>query len=288
MGCTDCFRSLFTVFLVLVNSLLALCSLAVIGLAIYGVVLQSSVSSVTAIFLWIMLAAGIIMLVTALMGCCGAQSDSKGWLCCYSFLLLIALVVSIIYLSFAWTAVYALQGATACNFNPASTVGNDCESYEGAMNVTALGFLAQAQACDLDCSGDSKNPLSFSCECKNGDSWFTGVVNSECPEYPVQANPLAGGLDFVGCAATFGEVVLDDSDLTQDEVTAAAGWGGYFCACPARFADAYDSMIRATIIPGMIQGGLVALLVLSSCCLMCIPSQRKVIVSRYYAQQATV
>lgn len=287
MGCTDCFRSLFTVFLVLVNSLLALCSLAVIGLAIYGVVLQQSLSSASAIFLWIMLAAGIIMFLTALMGCCGARSDSKGWLCCYSFLLLIAFVVSIVYLSFAWTAVYALQGATACNFNPGSAMGSDCESYEGAMNVTFIGYLAQAQACDLDCSGDSSNPLSVSCKCQNGDSWFTSVVNSKCPDYPVQANPVAGLADFVGCGVAFAEVV-SDSDLTQDEVVEAASWGGYFCACPARFADAYDGVFRATIIPGMIQGGLVALLVLSACCLMCIPSQRKVLVSRYYAQQATV
>lgn len=283
MACSDCFRSLFTVFLVVVNSLLALCSLAVIGLAIYGVVVQGSLSSPTAIFLWVMLAAGIIMLLTALMGCCGAQSNSKGWLCCYSFLLLVALIVSIIYLSIAWTAVYGLQGATACNFNQASTAGDNCESYYGTMNVTALTYLAQAQSCDLDCQGSSTNPTQIDCECKNGDSWFTSVIASDCPNYPWLTNPLQGIPDFAGCGLLFSNIADSDSDFTGTVLAAS-----YFCACPARFTDAYEGVINATIIPGMIQAGLILLLVLSACCLMCIPSQRKVIVSRYYQQQATV
>lgn len=289
MTLSDCCRGTFTIFLVVVNSLLALCSIAVIALAGYGLGVQSSLSSGFAIFLWVMLAAGIVMLMTALMGCCSARSNSKGWLCCYAFLLIIALILTVVYLSFAWSIVYALDGATDCNFSPDSTLGNNCESYSGAMNVTALGYLAQAQACGLQCYGevtDMTLPIDMTCECTNGDDWFASVASSACPT-PLSPSDLqrvaVRVADFEECTAivSYQENEFDN----KDRIKYAAE---YFCLCPARFAYAYESVLKATIIPGMIQGAFVLLLVMSSCCLMCIPSQRKVIVSRYYTQQATV
>lgn len=152
------------------------------------------------------------------------------------------------------------------------------------MNVTALTYLSQAQSCDMECT---RNGNEVTCECSNGDSWFTSVLASDCPSWE-----YADLLDVPGCGKMFADVAADDSDLNEttpaERMAAAALPALYFCTCPARFADAYEGVIRATIIPGMIQGGLILLLVLSACCLMCIPSQRKVIVSRYYAQQATV
>lgn len=297
MGFSDCFRSVFTVLLVVVNSLLALCSLAVIGLASYGLYVQESQATGSGFFLWVMLIAGIVMLITALIGCCSAQSDSKGWLCCYSFLLLMALAVTAIYVAFAWTAVYALEGATACNFSPDSTLGTDCSSYHGAMNLTSIGYLSQAQDCDLECTG-SETPSTateITCECSNGDSWFGSVIASDCPAYPIldQSGIIdtgKAGIDFFGCVNLFvqsGKSMGNELDMDMDS-TAAALAAGYFCACPTRFTNAYEGVLRTTLIPGMIQGALVLLLVLSACCLMCIPSQRKVIVSRYYTQQARV
>jgi len=295
MAVADCFRGTFTILLVVVNSLLAICSLAVIGLASYGLAVQESTVTGSGFFLWVMLIAGIVMLITALMGCCSAQSNSKGWLCCYSFLLLIALAVSATYVAFAWTAVYSLEGATACNFNPDSTLGNDCSSYRGAMNLTSVGYLSQAQDCGLKCDGSETKPTDITCECSNGDSWFASVIDSTCPAYPVadQSSVINAGkavIDFAGCLDMFhksAQSMGDELDIDIDS-TAATVAAGYFCACPARFTDAYEGVLRTTLIPGMIQGGLVLLLVLSACCLMCIPSQREVIVTRYYTQQARV
>jgi len=226
----------------------------------------------------VMLAGGIVMVITATMGCTGAAQQSRTALCCYLCLIAMCLIFAIAYLSIFYVLIYALKYSTVpCNFNPEKS---GCEEYRNTMNFTMTLYGAQY----YNCIPEMQSNGNFTCT-QNDDDFFLSMANSPCPEYPIAVDgSIQSAADLIACTA-FGTQIYNELISSDDSVLEIGTVVAYFCSCPARFTDGYIYAIALAAIPGWLQGGVVLLLIFSACLLMCLPKYREEVRTRYYVQQ---
>jgi len=272
MSCTDCFRGTLQFFMYLINTVFFLAGVSVLGVAIWQLTLPGMSASVVGILLWVMLGTGILTMILALWGCGIASSQSRAGLCCYGFIMIVALVISVLYIIVGGVGAGMLTGATECGFNPESVNGTNCQSLEGVMNASAAAYMGVGGSCNA-----TGLPVSMGGEgviCQSGDTFTQNIINSDCPAEPAHD-------DFNNCFA------LLEAQAPQGAAKADVDNGAfYFCLCPARFTNVYVDVINTAIIPGIVQSIVLFILTMSACCLMCMPKRREMVMQRYYMTQS--
>jgi len=256
----------------LINLIFFLCGAAVVVVAIWQLTTPGMTTGAVGIVLWVMLGTGILTLLLSLWGCVIASSQSKSGLCCYGFIMIIALVVTVLYVIAGGVASGLISGATECGFNPNSVTGTDCKSLEGIMNATATAYMGASSLCNP--SGKPTYLGGGGVVCQSGDKWTQNLINSACP---VEPNPD----DISNCSLLLIEAAPEGGD--EDMAKQAAS---LFCMCPARFTYVYVTILNDSIIPGAIQAVVLFLLVMSACFLMCMPKRRAYVMQHYYMTQS--
>lgn len=258
----------------MINAIFFACGAAVIAVAIYALVLPGMTTGAMGVILWVMLGTGILTVLLSLWGCCIASSQSKSGLCCYGFILIIALVISVLYVIAGGVASSMITGATECGFNPESSYnanGTDCRSLEGVMNMSAAAYMATGSSCNATFVSDPEPQII----CQSGDMWIQNIANAECPTANNDLDNQAA------CKHLLIGSVPDQADTGEADLAAS-----YFCECPARFTTVYTAILTDSMIPGIVQACVLFLLVFASCCLMCMPKQRQMVMQRYYVAQS--
>lgn len=259
--------------MILINTVFFLAGGAVLGVAIWQMVLTGMITGLLGTLLWVMLATGALTMLLSLWGCGIANSQSRTGLCCYGFLTIIALVISVLYVVAGGVGAGMLTGATECGFNPESVNGTNCESFEGVMNASASIYMGVGGSCNA--SGIPEAMGGEGVICQNPGNTFTqDIINSACPEEPATD-------DFPNCFA----LVKAQAPEGADEADVDNG-AFYFCTCPARFTNVYINVMNTAIIPGIVQSVVLFILTLSACCLMCMPKRREMVMQRYYMTQS--
>lgn len=160
---------------------------------------------------------GALILMIALLGCCGAQWDSKVFLFPYATLVIVSVIAQIALAGFMYHVHGTLVTASEHNFDLSLLPANDRNilkwinhRFEDAYNKCGL-------AIDVDLSLQGS---AISATCSNSRfEWFANFVESKCR---IGSADLQVGSDFLKCAgATFS---------LSDEITEHA----MLCACEAR------------------------------------------------------
>lgn len=161
---------------------------------------------------------GALIILIALLGCCGAQWDSKVFLFPYAILVAVSVIAQLSLAGFMYHVHGSLVTVSKSNFDLSVLSPGDQailkwinRRFKDAYNHCGLGV-------DIDLTRAAKQVLRATCE--NPDfGWFAKFVEANCR---IGTNELTPGSDFLKCAGA--NFSLSDS-LSQHSM---------LCACESR------------------------------------------------------
>jgi hypothetical protein len=195
---------------------------------------------------------GALILLIALLGCCGAQWDSKVFLFPYATLVIVSVVAQLALAGFMYHVHGTLLRASEHNFDLSALSASD----QSILHWINRRFKDAYRKCGLTIDVDlSLQGSALSATCSDARyKWFSTFVESKCR---IGASDLAANSDFLKCAgATFS---------LSEPITEHA----MLCACEARMITwVNDQSMLISVFVFTIAFFEIAL-VLLSCYVMC-------------------
>lgn len=176
---------------------------------------------------------GALIITIALLGCCGAQWDSKVFLFPYAILVAVSVVAQLSLAGFMYHVHGTLVAAAQVNFDLSLLPASD----QAILKWINRRFKDAYRHCGLGVEVDlTLQHQALSATCENPDFvWFAKFVESNCRIGPAELTP---GSDFLSCAGA--NYSLSDS-MTEHTM---------LCACESRmvrWADDQSLLIAVFI-----------------------------------------
>ncbi|DBA01392.1 TPA: hypothetical protein N0F65_007289 [Lagenidium giganteum] len=195
---------------------------------------------------------GSLIVLIALLGCCGAQWDSKVFLFPYAMLVIVSVVAQFALAGFMYHVHGALLKVAALNFDLSVLSAGD----RGILKWINHRFAAAYDHCGLSVDlGMSLNDHALVATCRNTEySWFAAFIENNCR---ISASDLQPGSTFLSCAGA--NFSMSDS-VTEHTM---------ICACESRMIQWVDdqSLLIAVFVGAVAFFEIV--LVFLSCYVMC-------------------
>jgi hypothetical protein len=182
----------------------------------------------------ILIAGSLAIILIAMLGCCGAMKERKGYLVPYIFFVFVALLIQGI------GCYYLIRYSAAAGNGTMGSVKQD------TMRVYANG----------NCSVD-KQAASPQISCDDSHQWFQNFVNRECP---VDSSTLAD--------PTVQQCLADNPKTTDQQSNEV------YCACRQPLAAKVKALMKPLEIAAVSLVAVEVLLIISACHLVCFGGQR--------------
>lgn len=163
---------------------------------------------------------GSLIVLIALLGCCGAQWDSKVFLFPYAMLVVVSVIAQLALAGFLFHVHSALVTVAAHNFDLSVLSSGDRSILKWINHRFGDAYKECGLTVDLNLSVDNRALVAT---CSNPEySWFAEFIETNCR---IGAAEMKPGSDFLACAGANFSI---SSSLTRHTM---------LCACEARMID---------------------------------------------------
>ncbi|KAF0720602.1 Aste57867_195 [Aphanomyces stellatus] len=211
---------------------------------------------------WAIIASGVLIIVVAALGCCGAHWESKVFLCPYATLVTVSIMSQLALAGFMLQLHKSLVKLSELDYNMQhqNLTAEDTGILRDVQRVFEHAYAACEPQVDLSASV-STGALAVQCLSDNdGYKWFAEFVSQRCT---ISEADLLPNSPFQKCA---GEAIVANVTILAEQAL--------FCACETKLVSWMDKQSEMIGVVVAAIGGFEIALVFLSCYLMCTQRRR--------------